>query len=318
MQRVRQVSSRGSWSLSAFARPFVFASASAVLAFAACDDASDQENGGANDAGSRNDAGAKPDAGDSLCTGAGDGRRTFYWDGDGDGYGVVDQRMIRICAVEPPAGYAARGIDCDDSDATKQTRRYRDADGDGYGDETSQACVSASDSMYVSRGGDCDDSDATRNPGVLEVWRDGIDQDCDGLDEPRGCIAAPGKDAQDYAEHKVTPFPDFGGFSIEPTPQCAAADLHFVLLGACSVCGGGKSTLVVGNSGETGAAFEVVSNADKETVSTPLDPLSWSAPIELELYQPGSRVEIRLLAGGVDCDPTNNVRELEFVTTDCF
>lgn len=41
-----------------------------------------------------------------------------------------------------------------------------DADGDGYSSPT-----------------DCDDTDAAVNPGATEVWYDGVDQNCDGLDD---------------------------------------------------------------------------------------------------------------------------------------
>ena len=44
-----------------------------------------------------------------------------------------------------------------------------DVDGDGYASE-------------LSGGTDCDDADATIYPGAVEVYDDGIDQDCDGSD----------------------------------------------------------------------------------------------------------------------------------------
>ena len=44
---------------------------------------------------------------------------------------------------------------------------FSDADGDGYSVEA----------------GDCDDADVTRNPGVDEIWYDGIDQNCDDQDD---------------------------------------------------------------------------------------------------------------------------------------
>lgn len=49
-----------------------------------------------------------------------------------------------------------------------------DADGDGFVEDLNE-CVP---------GGDCDDSDPTIYPGAIEICGDGIDQDCDGFDEP--------------------------------------------------------------------------------------------------------------------------------------
>jgi len=48
-----------------------------------------------------------------------------------------------------------------------------DADGDGYQDAE---CADVGE-------GDCDDTDATINPGADEVWYDGVDQNCDGIDD---------------------------------------------------------------------------------------------------------------------------------------
>ncbi len=54
------------------------------------------------------------------------------------------------------------GLDCDDTDASS----IGDDDGDGY-----FSCID-----------DCDDSDNFSYPGAPEVFNDGIDQDCDGMD----------------------------------------------------------------------------------------------------------------------------------------
>ncbi len=56
--------------------------------------------------------------------------------------------------------------------------------GDGYVTEVNE-CVP---------GGDCDDTDASVYPGATEICGDGIDQDCDGIDE--GCTLAIGDDYQ--------------------------------------------------------------------------------------------------------------------------
>jgi len=61
---------------------------------------------------------------------------------------------------------------------------FADADGDGYGDASSiqEACDGAPKG-YVSDDTDCDDSAEDAYPGATEVYYDGIDQACDGLED---------------------------------------------------------------------------------------------------------------------------------------
>lgn len=129
----------------------------------------------------------------------------FYEDADGDGHGVGEP--VRACAAPP--GFADRGEDCNDADASMhpgaedvcdgldndcdgevdhgQARAtfFLDADGDGFGSgSTVEACVPPGG--YVAVGGDCNDGNATIFPGSAEVC-DGLDNDCDGqIDEGVG------------------------------------------------------------------------------------------------------------------------------------
>jgi MYXO-CTERM domain-containing protein len=131
---------------------------------------------------------------------------TYYRDADGDGYGDPSSTASSCSAT---SGYVTNNSDCDDtrssvnpaasercngrdddcdgtvdeSDAIDAKTWYADMDGDAYGDPavTKKACNAPTD--YVSNDDDCDDGNSTIYPGAVEVPYDGIDQDCDGLDD---------------------------------------------------------------------------------------------------------------------------------------
>ncbi len=135
----------------------------------------------------------------------------WYLDADGDGHGVDEAS----CLCEPAAPWDAtttddcddadgsvspsapevcddanRDEDCDglsdddDDDALGELTRYRDADGDGYGDSERARTACDHPAIYVDEGGDCDDSDAAVNPDAAEVCDDANeDEDCDGLSD---------------------------------------------------------------------------------------------------------------------------------------
>jgi len=125
------------------------------------------------------------------------GCTTYYYDGDGDGYGV-DGNTQCLCA---PAGYytASQGGDCDDSNyyVWSCTTYYYDYDGDGYGDDGNMQCLCAPPGEgWSTTGGDCDDGNQYVHPGAIEWCYDNIDNDCDdGTDEddPQGCQEPPMK-----------------------------------------------------------------------------------------------------------------------------
>lgn len=75
--------------------------------------------------------------------------------------------------------------DCDDNDDTVNatTTYYVDADGDGYGTTAEDICSAVAPSGYATVDGDCDETNGGINPGATEILDDGIDQNCDGVDE---------------------------------------------------------------------------------------------------------------------------------------
>ena len=137
---------------------------------------------------------------DNDCDGATDddddfvlGRRLFYADGDGDGFGVFYDR-VRACFAPP--GYVEPRGDCDDANPGigADPIWYVDADRDGYGDPAfpgPQGCEPIPGRAPNAL--DCDDSDFFVNPDQPQF----LDVDGDGVGfgfvpDATGCTLLPG------------------------------------------------------------------------------------------------------------------------------
>ena len=74
--------------------------------------------------------------------------------------------------------------DCDDADSGIRggATVWTDADGDGFGDPTTEAVSCAPESTHVAVAGDCDDTDADVHPDAVERVGDRLDGDCDGVE----------------------------------------------------------------------------------------------------------------------------------------
>jgi hypothetical protein len=141
---------------------------------------------------------------DDDCSGAADqdavDRRTFYVDGDDDGYGASP-----VLACPTPAGAVDGAGDCDDArrdvnpgaaevcnsrddDCDNVTDEpnptaplwYRDGDVDSYGDPADSTRACAAPSGYVANASDCDDDLGSVKPGVAERCNS-YDDNCDGV-----------------------------------------------------------------------------------------------------------------------------------------
>ena len=135
-----------------------------------------------------------------------DGRRVWWYDGDGDGYGATyaGQSPLDVCdsLLPNPTRWVTRGQDCDDvnpavspgqpevcdgtdndcntATAEPYVPHYPDNDLDGYGREgaaPTPRCRVVGDA-WVENNTDCDDQRSGVRPGVIDTCG-GVDADCD-------------------------------------------------------------------------------------------------------------------------------------------
>ena len=108
--------------------------------------------------------------------------QTYYVDGDSDGFGDPNNPVTE-CSLTPSTGNVTDNTDCDDSSDTtfpgsapndSATACMADADGDDYGSTSAPSGGVA--------GGDCDDAEINTHPYADENAGDGVDSNCDQLE----------------------------------------------------------------------------------------------------------------------------------------
>jgi hypothetical protein len=214
---------------------------------------------------------------------------------DRDGDGAVNPECVgetsenaRACPLVVEWTPKPGPYDCDDTDPSRVDYFYVDADGDGVG-AGERICLLPG-LGYSAWRGDCDDADAARSPRAFEISGDGVDSDCDELDDGRCSSLVP------LTEYRFLP-------SVTVDPGCAGPSLTLGYA-SCSSCLVANASLAVENRGLTLFRGSVtVSGVDRA--------------IELEL-EPGTR---QLLVSGsiagevtlgyaepslTDCTPDDN------------
>ena len=107
--------------------------------------------------------------------------------------GVVTTGVIMGCGeakygvpeVDNDGDGFASIIDCDDSDPAvgAEELRYLDADGDGFGDVSEVSYFCEEEEGWVIEAGDCDDENTAIHPDAEETPGDGVDSNCNDLDD---------------------------------------------------------------------------------------------------------------------------------------
>lgn len=117
-----------------------------------------------------------------TCECSGTGKQPTVCNADGDCDGVADRT---------PAKESCNGEDDDCNGKIDDVSEgvagaklyYKDADGDGHGDQNASRWSCTAEAGWVETKGDCDDARKDVNPSITEVCGDGVDHDCDGTKE---------------------------------------------------------------------------------------------------------------------------------------
>ncbi len=146
-----------------------------------------------------------------------DGTELCFGDADGDGYrdNTLSSSADADCSDAGEALATVPSGDCDDNnsaispgatevvadgidaDCDGQESCYADVDGDGYRTDTAAAsadtdCSDLGEANASLSGGDCNDNSSGINPGMIDSPADGVDANCDGIEQCYSDVDADG------------------------------------------------------------------------------------------------------------------------------
>ena len=235
------------------------------------------------------------DGKDNDCNGIIDeglpGTKTWYRDGDGDGFGRSSTTRVQCTQ---PKGFVDVAGDCRDNDSTvypgapelcdgkdnncngiiddgvsENKTWYLDGDGDGFGRSSTTRIQCTKPNGFVDVAGDCRDNDSTVYPGAPELC-DGKDNNCNGtLDEGCGPIVNPGN-APQILEGKTISSESAVPASVLVWPNPAKSNLTITLEGfeqgkqaEISLLSPDGRSLQVKNEVVTGKSMQVTMSVSK-------------------------------------------------------
>ncbi len=206
--------------------------------------------------------------------------------------------------------------DCDDNDASVHIGVYEDLDGDGDASTVAVTCIGDAEmadyaglNVSFHHGRDCNDADPRFARFRPDVMGDGIDQNCNGIEEAAACKAAVSGEAC-VIDHPES--------ICESGVDLAVQDFHSI--DACGVPGGGLVLANIGNlaySGPVVITYGVQGQIYPEVTPTITDIKSFETGISLaageQVYIETNRVtnSISVLpTQASDCDTDNNMMDI--------
>ncbi len=175
----------------------------------------------------------------------------YFTDADHDGFGNQNQGMF-FCE-NPGLGYSLNQNDCNDTDSTVYPGAteicdgidndcangiddgllfipyFVDADHDNFGSTVTNTFCADPGIGYTLVGGDCDDANPNAYPGAVEIIDNGIDENCDNVDNYASL------DELNTLNLSVYPNPNNGIFNIQSNKICERQLLNIIDLNGKSV-----------------------------------------------------------------------------------